>query len=120
MQNLKKILLINGVSTAFAGLILLAIPEKVSGWFGISTAMYFLAVGIFFTLFGVFVFYQAISKHVSKSSLVFITIVDWLWVIISIALIVSLQATITSSGLAIIIAIAAWVALMAFLEGRHL
>ncbi len=119
-MNLKNVLLINGTSTTLAGAVLLIIPQTLSNLFGLSGDGYFIAVGLFFAVFGLFVLAQAFKTDVNKRGLRFITIVDWLWVLLSVVIIISSHALISVTGLLIVGVIACWVALMAFLEGRHI
>lgn len=120
MMNLKNILLVNGASTALSGAILLVIPQTLSALFGVSDKGYFIAVGLFFAVFGGYVFRQALGTDISRKKLRFITITDWLWVLLSVVLIISLHGFVSVTGLLIIGFIAFWVALMAFLEGRYI
>jgi hypothetical protein len=120
MMNLNNVLFANGASTTLAGVILLIIPNRLSTLFGLSVNGYLIAVGIFFSIFGAFVLYQAFQWNVSKATLRFITTIDWLWVLISAALIGILLGTVSPIGLLIMVIIALWVALMAFLEGKYL
>lgn len=120
MMNLNNVLFANGASTTLAGVILLIIPNRLSTLFGLSVNGYLIAVGIFFSIFGTFVLYQAFQKNVSKATLRFITTIDWLWVLFSAVLIGLLFETVSPIGLLIIGVIALWVALMAFLEGKYL
>lgn len=120
MLKLKSILLLNGASTTLAGVILLILSGTIAMLFGVAATDYFIATGIFFTLFGIYVFYQSRQKGISKGSVKLITIIDWLWVLISIALVILLYGSITALGVGLIIAIAVWVAVMALLEGKYM
>lgn len=121
MRNLTNILFVNGISTTVAGIALLATAQGIATLFGFENTGYFIGVGLFFTVFGIYVFLQSVGKkQISRSSLRFITTIDWLWVLLSTVLIITLHRTISTIGLTIIVAIGLWVALMAFLEGKHL
>lgn len=120
MMNLNNVLFANGASTTLAGVILLIIPNRLSTLFGLSVNGYLIAVGIFFSIFGAFVLYHAFQRNISMTTLRFITTIDWLWVLFSAVLIGLLAGAVSPIGLLIIGVIALWVALMAFLEGKHL
>ena len=120
MMTLNNVLFVNGATTTLAGVALLAMPTWLSSLFDVNDKVYFTAVGIFFVFFGLFVLYHAFQKNIEKSKLRFITAADWVWVVVSIVLIISLHGTISTAGIFIIGAIALWVALMAFLEGKYM
>lgn len=120
MLSLQNILRFNGINTTLAGLILFFLPNTFANWFGLPEAGYFIATGVFFALFGIYVLYVARKESASRNQLAFITFVDWTWVAFSLILILALFNTITAAGLAIIATIAIWVAVMAYLEGEGL
>lgn len=120
MNELNKILVLNGASTTLAGILLLIFPNQLSAIFGMDLNTYFISVGLFFTVFGIFVLFNGFQKKTSTSNLRFITAVDWLWVIVSAIIIVALYDKITMFGMLIVVAIALWVLVMAILEGKFL
>lgn len=116
MITLKNVLLLNAVSSGVTGLILAALSGTVASLFEVTQALPFLSVGLFLVFFAVLVFYAA-TRQVVNSPLVWsIVLLDSLWVVSSL-LIVSLQLFVISFlGYLLISGVAAWVALMAFLQ----
>ena len=116
MITLKNVLLLNAASSGVTGLILAALPGTVASLFEVTQTFPFVAVGLFLVFFAGLVFYAATRQVVNRPLIRFIVLLDFLWVVSSI-LIVSLQPLVISFlGYSLISAVAAWVALMAFLQ----
>lgn len=116
MSPLKTTLLVNAISSGATGLILALFPGMAAGIFGVSDTVYFAEVGIFLVLFAAFVMFVATRKPVSLRAVMLVTTLDLLWVLVSIVAVFLLAGTISTIGSILIIAVAAWVALMAFLQ----
>ncbi|WP_127126120.1 hypothetical protein [Pseudoflavitalea rhizosphaerae] len=116
MSPLKTTLLVNAISSGATGLLLALFPGMAAGIFGISDTVYFVEVGIFLVLFAAFVVFVATRKPVSLRAVMLVTTLDLLWVLVSIVAVFLLAGTISTIGSILIIAVAAWVALMAFLQ----
>ena len=108
--------MVNAISSGATGLLLALFPGIAAGIFGVSDSVYFLEVGIFLILFAAFVLYVATRKPINLRSVMLVTSLDVLWVLASIVAVFLLAGTISTPGIVLIIAVAAWVALMALLQ----
>lgn len=116
MITLKNVLLLNAASSGVTGLILAALPGTVAPLFEVTQTFPFVAVGLFLVFFAGLVFYAATRQVVTRLLIWSIVLLDFLWVVSSL-LIVSLQLLVISFlGYLLISGVAAWVALMAFLQ----
>jgi hypothetical protein len=120
MKSLKNVMLINAFSSGATGVILILFPGIISGIFGISTKLPFVAVGIFLFLFAILVFAQAIRDPIHKGWLKLIIILDIAWVVESAILILAQLFDLSSIGYVLTGAVALWVALMATLQTKGL
>jgi hypothetical protein len=119
MITLKNVLFINGISSGVTGLGLLVFAQAIGPITGISEPITWYAVGIFLTLFGIFVLTQAKAQPLNQNRVRIITALDASWVIGSLIVVTS-PVELTIIGQVGIIAVALWVALMAFLQFRGL
>lgn len=71
-------------------------------------------------MFSVFVLATAMKKIISKSWTKFIITLDVIWVIASVIVVISLFYTISIIGSVMILAVAVWVGMMAYLQNRNL
>jgi len=71
-------------------------------------------------VFSVFVLATAMKKIISKSWTKFIITLDVIWVIVSVIAVISLFYTISMIGSVMILAVAVWVGMMAYLQNRNL
>ncbi|RYY29660.1 MAG: hypothetical protein EOO04_06865 [Chitinophagaceae bacterium] len=118
MLTLKPVLLLNGISSFITGIILVTVPTSVATLFGIEHNAPFIYAGAFLIAFALFVLRTALSKTASLLHLKLISFLDILWVVASLALVAADGSRISVLGNVIIIAIAAWVAMMAVLQSR--
>jgi hypothetical protein len=116
MLPLKTTLLVNAISSGATGLLLALFPGMAAGIFGVSETVYFIEAGVFLILFAVFVLYVATRKPVSQRSVMMVTALDLLWVLASMVAVFLLAGVVSTIGIVLIVAVAAWVALMAFLQ----
>ena len=116
MSPLRTTLLVNAISSGATGILLSLFPGIAAGIFGVSDTVYFVEAGVFLVLFAAFVLYVATRKPISLRSVMLVTSLDLLWVLASIVVAFLLAGTISTIGIVLIIAIAAWVALMALLQ----
>ncbi|SHL92415.1 hypothetical protein SAMN05444266_105487 [Chitinophaga jiangningensis] len=119
-MTLKNVLLINGISSGITGCLLVAMPAFFANLFAVSNTTPFSEVGIFLVLFALFVLIAAFRNPVQKSWARLITGLDITWVIASVVLVAIVFSSISVIGSVLIVGVAAWVGLMAFLQGKTL
>lgn len=120
MKTLKNVLFIDALSSGATGLILAIFPSYAAGIFGTSQGMPFAIIGILLTLFSALVLIQSRKNVMHKNMVKFIIAANALWVIESVAIIISQMFGFTAIGYFIIGAVAAWVAMMAILQTKGL
>lgn len=116
MLPLRTTLLVNAISSGATGLLLALFPSLAAGIFGVSQTVYFVEAGIFLVLFAAYVLFVATRNPVKLRSVMIVTTLDLLWVLGSIVVVFLLAGIVTTIGIVLIIAVAAWVALMALLQ----
>ncbi len=116
MKNLKNILLVNAISSGLTGLLLTMDAELFANLFGTSAHVPFMGVGIFLIAFAIGVFFVSRRKDRWSREVLAVVAADTLWVIVSVVILLLQPFTITWIGYSFIAAIAAWVALMAYLQ----
>ena len=118
MWNLKSALLLNGISSGItgAGLVILAGPT--ARLFETSDKLPFVYTGIFLIAFALLVVRTAFSKKLNSTSLMVISTLDLAWIAGSIGLVIVAGTAISMVGNVLIIAVAAWVGLMAVLQSK--
>jgi len=119
-MQLKKVLLINAISSGSTGILLALLPQLFAGLFQIKAITPFVEVGIFLIIFAVFVLFTAYSTPISKKLTQIIIGIDIAWVIASGMAIWVFFPAISMLGSIMIIAIAGWVGLMAILQNKTL
>lgn len=119
-MKLKNVLLINAISSGATGILLTAMPNFFAELFAVGNSMPFTEVGIFLILFSMFVFITALSSQARKSRAKIITALDVTWVIASAVVVVILFSSISTIGSFLIIGVAVWVGLMAYLQNKNL
>lgn len=116
MLPLRTTLLVNGISSGATGLLLALFPSMIAGIFGVSESIYFVETGVFLVLFAAYVLFVGTRNPIRLRSVMLITSLDISWVVASIAAVFLLSGIVSTTGIVLIIAIAAWVALMALLQ----
>lgn len=119
-MTLKNVLLINAISSGATGILLTAMSTFFADLFAVGSSIPFMEVGVFLILFSAFVFISAFSGQRRKSRAKIITVLDVTWVIASAVAVVILFSSISTIGSFLIIAVAAWVGLMAYLQNKKL
>lgn len=120
MLPLKTTLTVNALSSGATGILLVAFAPAIAQLFGVANTMPFVATGIFLVLFGLFVFIVSRKNPPARRSVQLITTLDTLWVIGSVALVLAASASLSVTGIVLIIAVAGWVAMMALLQTKGL
>ena len=108
--------MINAISSGITGLILAIVPGFVSNLFATSNTTAFVAVGIFLFAFAVMVFIAGIQNPLREKTVSIIIALDTLWVVASVAIILLKLLDVSTLGYFLIAAVAAWVALMSYLQ----
>lgn len=119
-MNLKQILLINAISSGLTGILLVIMPHVFATIFKISQTTPFTFIGWFLILFASFVLVTAFRTAVYTKWTRIIIGIDTLWVIVSIIGTFALVPLISFIGATIILAVAGWVGLMAYLQTKSL
>ncbi len=120
MFTLSNILKINAISSGVTGLLLVEFSKFSATLFGIDTQVPFILVGLFLIVFSIFVMYNAFQKPFRPKQIVSIIWLDRLWVIASLLVAVLCYSSISTIGIVLILAVAAWVGLMAYLQNAKL
>jgi hypothetical protein len=120
MIALKKILFVNGASSAVTALGLIAFPTMMADLFQLHSSTIFVSVGIFLLTFAALVLFEAGSASTKPKRVQFIILMDLLWVVASVVTVVSMLGIISGIGNLLIIAVALWVVAMAYLQARGL
>jgi len=116
MKNLRNILLVNAISSGLTGLLLIIDAGLFANLFGTSAHAPFVGVGMFLIAFAIGVFLVSRRKDRWGSEVLFVVAADTLWVIVSVVILFLQPFTITWIGYSFIAAVAAWVAIMAYLQ----
>ena len=119
-MNLKQILLINAISSGATGILLVIMPHVFATIFKISQTGPFTFVGWFLILFAAFVMGTAFRPTVHAKWTRIIIGLDILWVIASIIGTFAVFPLISFIGATMILAVAGWVGLMAYLQTKSL
>lgn len=120
METLKKVLLVNALSSAACGLLLAVMPSKMAELFEVSQAWPFIATGIFLIVFADLVLYAFFRKKPSRGLLQSIVYTDISWVTLSILVVALSLFDLSALGYVLISGVALWVALMAYLQNAGL
>ena len=117
---LKNVLLINAISSGMTGLLIALNSKLVASIFKVSNTGPIIGVGIFLVIFSVFVLFTAFMHLQDKARTKFIIGIDITWVLLSVIATALLYSSISMVGSTIILAVAAWVGLMAYLQTKTL
>ena len=116
MTTLKNVLIINALSSGATGLGLIVMPHFMASLFDTNHVAPFIGVGIFLVAFAAFVFFASVRNPISEASVRLITILDSIWVMASVSIVVLQLFDLSGLGYILIVGVAAWVGLMAFLQ----
>jgi hypothetical protein len=116
MLSLKTTLYINGISSGITGIGLILFSQPVADLFGLDSTLAFTGTGIFLILFATYVLLTAMQKELNVTHIKTITGLDILWVVLSIMVTIGSWATISLVGSLLILGVAGWVGLMAYLQ----
>ncbi|HYG38711.1 MAG TPA: hypothetical protein VD908_08835 [Cytophagales bacterium] len=120
MKTLKNILLINGVSSGVTGIGLILFAGFIAEIFEVSVLEPFWGTGLFLVIFASMVIYEALQNPIRRERIRLIISLDVIWVIGSVILVLLNLENISLVGHLLIVAVAFWVALMAYLQSRGL
>ncbi len=120
MISLKQVLLVNGVSSGATGALLMLFPAPLAGLFGVATVVPFVGVGAFLLVFAAGVGYEGLQKPPRSGRVRLIIALDVAWVVGSLVAVGALFSALSPLGNGLILAVAGWVAVMAFLQTRGL
>lgn len=120
METLKRILLINALSSGATGFLLAVMPSKVAELFQVSQSWPFVAVGIFLIVFADVVLYAFFRKSPGRTLIKSIIYMDISWVIVSLLIVMLALFNLSTLGYVLISGVALWVALMAYLQSTGL
>ena len=117
---LKNVLLINAISSGMTGLLIALNSKLVASIFKVSNTGPIIGVGIFLVIFSVFVLFTAFMHLQDKAWTKIIIGIDITWVLLSVIATALMYSSISMVGSTIILAVAAWVGLMAYLQTKTL
>ena len=117
MITLKNVLRVNALSSGLTGLLLTFLPGFFRNIFEVAYTAPFVWVGIFLVVFSISVAAVSAGQSLSRSAVLAVTFADAAWVVVSIA-VVLMPVTMSALGTIMILAVAGWVAMMAFLQMR--
>ncbi|MBD0259430.1 MAG: hypothetical protein ICV83_27230 [Cytophagales bacterium] len=120
MTALKNVLLVNAISSGATGALLMLFPAPIARLFGVEATAPFVAVGLFLLVFAAAVGYEALQKTPRTHRVQGIIILDVSWVVGSLVAVGLLFSTLSLLGNVAILAVAGWVAGMAFLQTKAL
>ncbi len=120
MTTLKNVLLVNAISSGATGALLMLFPAPIARLFGVEATMPFIAVGLFLLVFAAAVGYEALQKTPRTHWVQGIIVLDISWVVGSLVAVGLLFSTLSLLGNLAILAVAGWVAGMAFLQTKGL
>jgi hypothetical protein len=116
MTTLRNVLMINAITSGITGLILVAVPGFVANLFATSNTTVLVGVGIFLVAFAAMVFITSLQHPLSGKTVSLIVVLDALWVLTSLGIIMLQLLDVSTLGYFLIGGVAAWVALMAYLQ----
>lgn len=120
MKTLQNVLLINAISSGATGLLLVFLSRPVATLFAVSQPAIILGVGLFLIAFAGIVLIESRRNPLQMERIRFIILLDRLWVITSLILVVFPNTNLSIIGRVAIVAVAGWVALMAYLQATNL
>ena len=118
MKTLKNILMLNAVSSGSTAIILIFFAPMVAGIFEVPDTSDFYGTGIFLLVFAGLVFFESLQKTIRPNRVLFISALDLLWVVASLAIVVLHMFNLSFIGYCLISAVAVWVAAMAYLQSK--
>src|SRR3990170_1643530 len=116
MTALRNVLMINAITSGITGLVLVIVPGFVANLFATSNTTALVGVGIFLVAFAAMVFVVSLQNPPREKTVTLIVVLDTLWVLTSLAIIALQLLDVSTLGYFLIGAVAAWVALMAYLQ----
>lgn len=119
-QKLKNVLVGNALFSMISGLAAVLFNRELGKFMNIENELILQIIGGGLIVFGAFVLSQAIAKKVNLLLIKSIILQDWLWVIVSILIIILQLFNLNFNAYLLIGIIAMIVANFAFLQGKHL
>ena len=116
MKNLKNVLLLNAVSSGATGMGLIIFAGFMADIFGLSQLSPFYSTGVFLVVFAGFVLYEGFQKPIRASHVLFISVLDSIWVLTSLVIVLLGLFNLSFIGYSLITGVAIWVAAMAYLQ----
>lgn len=119
MMTLRNVLRMNALSSGATGILLTMFPQLFSSLLEISSTGLFIGVGVFLIVFALVVGMVSLRESPYRTAVLGITLADTAWVVASVVIVFA-PIAMSAYGIAIILAVAAWVLLMAALQYRGL
>jgi len=120
MKTLKKVLLINALSSGVTGLGLIVSSSLIAQLFGVSATGPFIEVGIFLVAFASLVLFVSRGVVQNANAVRFIIALDLLWVVTSFVIVLLHLFDLSVLGYLLISGVALWVGAMAYLQSAGL
>lgn len=116
MKTLKNVLLINAMSSGATGIGLIGFASPIAKLFGLNSPLPISEVGVFLTVFALFVFLEGRRPILRAGKIKVIIALDVTWTLVSLFVIGLQLFDLTSAGYLAIGAVALWVFAMAYLQ----
>lgn len=117
---LKKVLLINALSSGITGAALVLASDLIAGVFATEQTQPFIGVGLFLLLFAAAVYLTGRQQAINPRAVRFVIAADAVWVFVSVAVVAFQVFAISTVGYLMISGVGIWVAAMAYLQARGL
>jgi len=118
--SLRKVLRSNAAFSGFSGLSLSLFPYSIAHWMGATFPDILRYIGIGLVLFSLALWIVSSQKTISKKATRFIILQDWLWVLVSLLILVFQWFGLETSAYSLIGGVAIVVGGFAVLQGRKI
>ena len=120
MATLKNILMLNALSSALSGFLLLVFAPAIADIFSVDQRLPFYITGAVLILFAGYIIYESLQKPVRPGRIALIYTLDALWVLGSVVIVALGLFNLSQAGYMLIGGVAIWVATMAYLQWKGL
>ncbi|MBD8497914.1 hypothetical protein [Paenibacillus arenosi] len=116
---IRKVLLLNAISSTGTGLLLLLFPGYIGELSGLDNKAALMGVGVYLLLVVAFVFITVTKKVVSPKAVLTLSVIDFLWFVKSVVLLVASSSFLTTIGTIAVIFIAVVVGVFGIFEAVY-
>ena len=119
MALLKKYLTINSLFSVFSGFATLLFSDQVGQFLEIDGSSTLQIIGAGLLFFALFVWLVKREKNLNPKKVVFISLMDFLWVLGSIVIVLFNPFDLSQYGSYLIALIALWITFLGFMQLKH-